>query len=172
MPWNAKEKDALVGTGIYSSQDGVAKADGKSWLGANGYWNWTLGVGTSPNTVVELTTDYTQGDTSYTAGTYTVDNVYYSDPTNKTDIMITLQDDKGNKINVPYNFITVRDESGKVISHEEYVPVWTNSVTGIQDPDHVYNTSDLSSATIKAGERTTIPTADKTQSSSLLKYFS
>ena len=150
MPWDAKQKDALVGTGIYSSQDGVDKSDGKSWLGANGYWNWTLGVGTSPNTVVELTTDYTQGNNSYTAGSYTVDRVYYQDPKNKTDIMITLQDDKGNKFDIPYNFVTVRDAQGKVVSHEDYVPLWTNSVTGIQDPDHQYDTSDLSSASIQA----------------------
>ena len=148
MPWNAKDKDSLVGTGFYSSQDGVDK-DGRSWVGANGYWNQFLGIGTSPNTVVELTTDYKQGDNSYNAGTYTVDKVYYTDPNNKTDIMMTLQDDKGNKFDIPYNFVTVRDENGKVLSHEEYVPLWTNSTMGITDPEHKYDTSDLSTASIQ-----------------------
>ena len=83
--------DVTIGTGYYSNQDGVDVANGRSIFGVNGYWNWFLGIGTSPNTKVTLVTDTTINGVTYKAGEYTIDNIYYQDPTNKTGITLTLQ---------------------------------------------------------------------------------
>ena len=143
----------VVGTGYYSSADGVDKA-GRSWLGANGYWDQFLGVGTNPNVSVELVTDFKVGDNTYHSGNYTIDDVFYSDPKNKDGLTIRLQDSQtGQQFEVPYNFVSVKDPSGKVISHEDYVPLWTNSKMSINmdknDPRYkYYDESSLPSGSI------------------------
>ena len=156
MPLPSEDKNnPVVGTGYFSSADGVDKA-GRSWLGANGYWDQFLGVGTKPNVSVELVTDFKAGNNTYHQGNYTIDDVFYSDPANKDGLTVRLQDHTtGQQFEVPYNFVSVKDPSGKVISHEDYVPLWTNSKMTINmdknDPRYkYYDESSLPSGSIVA----------------------
>ena len=69
MPLPSDNKDnPTLGAGFYSSADGVSKA-GRSWLGANQYWDWFLGVGTRPNVSFDVTTEFEINGVKYPQGT-------------------------------------------------------------------------------------------------------